>query len=82
MRNEMYNKNKEIAVSNPVLSHISDTYSEVGSELDKIIVDARVKFIMGEITEADFDAAVARWREEGGDKIIEEYTKAYNDSAK
>lgn len=78
LRDEMYKKNASIAVANPLQSFVSDTYSEKGSELDKIIEDARIKFIMGETDEAGFDAAVAKWKKDGGDKIIEEYTAAYN----
>ncbi|MCR2807292.1 extracellular solute-binding protein [Paenibacillus soyae] len=77
MRNEMWQKNAEIAVSNPFQPFISDTYSERGSELNKIIEDARIKFIMGLIDEAGWNDAVAKWRKDGGDKIIEEYTQAY-----
>jgi putative aldouronate transport system substrate-binding protein len=77
-RNEMWNKNKDIAVANPILPLISNTYSEKGSELDKVIEDARIKFIMGEIDEAGWNNAVAKWRKDGGDKVIEEYTAAYN----
>lgn len=79
MRNEMWAKNTEIAIGNPFLSFISDTYSERGSELDKIIEDARIKYIMGVIDLAGWEAAVAKWRKDGGDKIIEEYTQAYNE---
>jgi putative aldouronate transport system substrate-binding protein len=82
LRTEMYNKNAQIAVANPLQSFISDTYSEKGSELDKIIEDARIKFIMGETDEAGFNAAVAKWRKDGGDKIIEEYTTAFNSTKK
>lgn len=82
LRNELYAANAKIAVGNPVSSFISDTYSEKGSELDKLIEDARVKFIMGAIDEKGFDAAVAKWRQDGGDKIIEEYTAAYNKAKK
>lgn len=78
LRDELYKKNASIAISNPLQAFVSDTYSERGSELNKIIEDARIKFIMGEIDEAGFDAAVAKWRKDGGDKIIEEYTAAYN----
>ena len=69
----------EIAIGNPFLSFISYTYSERGSELDKIIEDARIKYIMGVIDLAGWEAAVAKWRKDGGDKIIEEYTQAYNE---
>jgi putative aldouronate transport system substrate-binding protein len=82
LRDELYKKNASIAVANPLQSYVSDTYSEKGSELDKIIEDARIKFIMGEIDEAGFDAAVAKWKKDGGDKIIEEYTAAYNKTKK
>ncbi len=82
LRDELYKKNASIAVANPLQSYVSDTYSEKGSELDKIIEDARIKFIMGEIDEAGFDAAVAKWKKDGGDKIIEEYTTAYNKTKK
>ncbi|MDF2923664.1 MAG: sugar transporter permease [Paenibacillaceae bacterium] len=82
LRSEMYNKNAGIAVANPLQSFVSDTYSEKGSELNKIIEDARIKFIMGEIDEAGFNSAVEKWRKDGGDKIIEEYTAAYNNSKK
>ncbi|RXZ83343.1 extracellular solute-binding protein [Paenibacillaceae bacterium] len=79
LRDELYNKNKEIAVTNPFMSLISDTYSEKGSELDKIIEDARIKFVMGEIDEASWEAAKAKWLKDGGNNIIEEFTQAYND---
>jgi len=78
MRDEMYNKNKEIAVINPFQSFISDTYSEKGSELDKIIEDARIKYIMGEIDENGFQLAREKWLKDGGAQIIEEFTEAYN----
>ena len=80
MRDEMWLKNAEIAIVNPIQAFISDTYSENGSELNKIVEDARVRYIMGDIDESGFNTAVAKWHKDGGDKIIEEYTQAYNDA--
>ncbi|MCL6456735.1 MAG: extracellular solute-binding protein [Gorillibacterium sp.] len=82
LRDELYNKNAEIVVSNPLNAFISNTYSERGSEIDKIIEDARVKFIMGTLDESGFNAAVEKWKQDGGNQIIEEYTKAYNEAKK
>lgn len=78
LRDEMWKKNAEIAVVNPIQPYISDTYSERGSELSKIIDDARVRFIMGDLDENGWNAAVAKWEQDGGSKVIEEYTAAYN----
>ncbi|CAM4517272.1 extracellular solute-binding protein [Paenibacillus typhae] len=78
LRDEMWKKNAEIAVVNPIQPFISDTYSERGSELSKIIDDARVRFIMGDLDESGWNAAVAKWEQDGGAKVIEEYTAAYN----
>lgn len=78
MRDEMWKKNAEIAIVNPVQPFISDTYSERGSELSKIIDDARVRFIMGDLDENGWNQAVTKWEQDGGLKVIEEYTEAYN----
>ncbi|WP_159885784.1 extracellular solute-binding protein [Paenibacillus puerhi] len=82
LRDRLYKENARIAVGNPVNAYISDTYSERGKELDKIIEDARVKFIMGAIDEAGWNQAVNKWLQDGGSKIMEEYTEAYNKSQK
>jgi len=68
----------ETAVPNLVDPFVSTTYVERGGELDKVVYDARVKFIMGEIDANGYSAAVAEWRKQGGDKMIEEYTAEYN----
>lgn len=66
------------AVPNLVEPFVSATYTEKGGELDKIMYDARVKFIMGEIDEKGYANAHAEWKKQGGDKMIAEYTEAYN----
>lgn len=71
--NQSYLDNSPYLVQNPAYSLISDTFVTKGNELAKIIEDARVKYIMGAITEADFDSAVEQWRKQGGDAIISEY---------
>ncbi|WP_274649036.1 extracellular solute-binding protein [Paenibacillus humicola] len=64
-------------VTNPAANLISKTQAERGTELDQILQDARVKFIIGEIDEAGWDAEMKKWRSSGGDQVIEETNELY-----
>ena len=59
---------------------LSATQTEKGGELDKLLADARVRYIMGEIDEAGYDVAVAAWYAQGGTQIAEEFNVAYQNS--
>lgn len=72
----------ESAVRNYASPLLSDTQTEKGGELDKILKDAAVQYIMGMIDEAGYDAAVELWFAEGGTQIVEEYNVAYQKAAK
>ncbi|WP_409345594.1 extracellular solute-binding protein [Paenibacillus sp. MBLB4367] len=74
---QMFKENTPIAVANPAESFQSATLAEKGSEITKIVQDARIKFIMGTIDEAGWNQAVEQWKKSGGDKVIEEYTAQY-----
>lgn len=56
---------------------ISETYNDVGAELDTLLSDAATKYIMGEITKEDYLAQLEVWKERGGEKIAEEFAAAY-----
>jgi putative aldouronate transport system substrate-binding protein len=75
--NKMYREETAIAISNPTWSLLSQTATERGVELQKIIDDARTKFIMGAIDEQGWNKAVEQWSSSGGSKMIEEYTAEY-----
>jgi putative aldouronate transport system substrate-binding protein len=74
---KVQNDNLAIAVPNPVQSLVSNTSIEKGSQIDKIINDARTKFIIGELDEAGWNKAVEQWKSGGGTQIIKEYTEEY-----
>lgn len=74
---QMFKDNASIAVANPAESFQSAALAEKGSEITKIIQDARIKFIMGTIDEAGWNQALEQWKRSGGDKVIEEYTAQY-----
>ncbi|TBL70745.1 extracellular solute-binding protein [Paenibacillus thalictri] len=79
---QRFEENEKFLVANVTDPLISQTYSEKGTELDKIAQDARVKFVMGQIDEAGYNKLVSDWKTKGGDKVIEEYSAAYNKTQK
>lgn len=62
----------EKAVHNEANAYVSETYVSKGAQLDQIIVDARLKYFAGQMTEEQYKAEIARWHAEGGDQIIQE----------
>ncbi|MBO2944614.1 extracellular solute-binding protein [Paenibacillus sp. F411] len=79
---DMNKENEAVAVANPALTLDSETNTEKGAQLKKIIEDARVRFILGEIDEAAWQAAIDQWKKDGGQQIMDEFTAAYNASNK
>lgn len=75
--NRIQEENEKIIVSNPAESITSDVYAEKGSILDKIINDARVKYITGEIDDAGLENAVQLWLKNGGSDYIKEINEKY-----
>lgn len=69
--------NEKYAVYNPAYSLESETYTTMGSELQKIITDATYKYILGSLDLNGFKAEVEKWKQSGGSKIISEYEAAY-----
>lgn len=72
--------NDEIVVGNPAEPLISEVYAQVGQQLDNIIADARIQYIVGQIDDAGLDAAIELWKKTGGDDYIEEINKLYQAS--
>ncbi|MFC0211899.1 extracellular solute-binding protein [Paenibacillus chartarius] len=64
-------------VVNPAEPFISKVYSLKGPQLDNIINDARIKFIVGKSTEEDLKAAFELWRKSGGDEYVNEMNTLY-----
>ena len=81
-RNQVCLDNEKILVTNPCEAFISDTYAKKGEQLDSIIENARIQWIVGKIDEGGFLSAVKQWREQGGDAIIAEYNEAYKEATK
>jgi putative aldouronate transport system substrate-binding protein len=48
------------------------------AQLTTIIDDAVARFVIGEIDEAGFQDAIDDWKSQGGEALIEDYTRQYN----
>lgn len=55
----------------------SSTYNDLSSELDAIMMDAAVNFVIGTIDEEGYWAAYDQWLADGGQDVIDEFTEAY-----
>lgn len=77
LANQLVKENEQYAVLDPSIPLDSATSNEVGSEIEKLVVDATVQYIMGQTDEAGFKKAVQNWNAQGGEKIKEEYKEAY-----
>ncbi|WP_159887302.1 extracellular solute-binding protein [Paenibacillus puerhi] len=75
-------ENEKFAVYDPAAAFISETKTSKGDDLQKIIEDARIKFILGSIDEAGFKKELDRWMTSGGSKVIDEMTAQYNQMKK
>lgn len=70
-----YKSNMNILVPNPCItfSNSSKVYPDKGSDLDTIRRDARVQYIVGQIDEAGWRAAMETWKSAGGQALTDEY---------
>ncbi|STP29246.1 extracellular solute-binding protein [Enterococcus durans] len=82
LSNQLVEENTKFAVLDPTVPLDSEKNNEVGSEIQKIVVDATVQYIMGQTDEAGFKKAVADWKAQGGDQITKEYEAAYKAAQK
>lgn len=63
-------------VRNPAIGLYSDTFSRKGATIARGVNDVLAGVLFGRNSLADFDAAVARWRSEGGDAMAAEYAES------
>ena len=79
LANEMMEENSEYAITNPVQSLNSDTFNSQWATIEQSLNDAYNKFMMGQATMGDYEAAIESARGQGLDDIISEYTEAYEE---
>lgn len=70
-------ENAQYAVMDEASGLISDTASEISSQISNIEGDAATKYMLNEISKEDYLNSVQQWLDQGGSKMIEEYTEQY-----
>jgi putative aldouronate transport system substrate-binding protein len=68
---------EQFIVANPAEPFISQVYSQKGQQLDNVINDARIKFIVGQTDEAGLKTAFETWKKSGGDDLVKEMNDLY-----
>lgn len=58
----------------------SETYNSSGSQLDQMISDARIQFIVGELDESGWNDVIESWKQQGGSAVIEEVNAIWHSS--
>ena len=76
---EIIKENEDIVIPDPAVSLLSTVYASKGQQLDNIIEDARIKYIVGQIDEKGLDEAVDLWLKSGGQEYIDEINELYKD---
>lgn len=76
---EVMKANEDIVVGNPAEPLISEIYSQRGQQLDNIIKDARIQYIVGQIDESGLDEAEKLWMSSGGEDYIKEINELYKE---
>ena len=74
---EVQKANEKIIVTNPGEPFTTATYTQKGAQLDQMVEDARIKFIVGKTDEAGFKADMDLWKKSGGDDYTKEISEAY-----
>ncbi|MGY5765252.1 extracellular solute-binding protein [Brachybacterium sp. DNPG3] len=67
----------ESAVFNPGAAYMSESYLQNGAILDQIVVDARLKFLAGQLDEAGLQSELDRWVSSGGQAVVDEMNELY-----
>lgn len=78
---EIREYNLQYTVMNPALGYLasSEVNAEVGTDIEQIIDDARTQYICGQIDDAGFDAAAQLWLDRGGDRLVEDVNRLYQE---
>lgn len=69
--------NAQYSVPNPAESYVSKAYSLSGPQLDAVISQANIGYIMGNLTKEDWYSEMERWGNMGGNQVVKEMNEAY-----
>ncbi|XEC93576.1 extracellular solute-binding protein [Paenibacillus tarimensis] len=70
-------ENNDYLIHDPTAALDSETYALDGPRLQELIKDATYQYMLGNLDQNGFQAAVDNWLKQGGQKIIDEYNASY-----
>lgn len=82
MIEEVQAANEQIVIGNPAEPLVSEVYARLGQQLDNIISDARIQYIVGQIDDAGLEEAFQLWLNTVGQDYIDEINQLYEAAAK
>ncbi|MDQ0207652.1 extracellular solute-binding protein [Alkalicoccobacillus murimartini] len=77
---EVMIENEDIVLPDPAYPLVSKIYAQRGQQLDNIIGDARIKYIIGELDDAGFEDAIDTWMSSGGEDYVKEINELYKEA--
>lgn len=78
MKRKLNDEYQDNCVINYGAQFVSDTYELKGEELEALLLEAEVKYIIGELDDVGFEAALKSWWERGGRQIASEINEQYH----
>lgn len=72
----------EYAVFDDITGLETKTFNERGGDLNTILNDVDVRYIMGVIDQAGYQAGIEKWKDMGGDLVSQEFGEAYREANK
>ncbi|QGH35899.1 extracellular solute-binding protein [Gracilibacillus salitolerans] len=76
---ELYIDNNDYLVEDLTAPLDSQTWADKSEILSQIMEDATYQYFLGQIDSDGFDAAIDKWKDEGGEQVIEEYTEQWQE---
>ncbi len=76
LADQLSKDNEQFLVDDPTVQLSSPTFDEKNMELSAMIADATYNYILGKIDADGFKSVIERWKQSGGDQIIEEYNES------
>ncbi|SEN53407.1 carbohydrate ABC transporter substrate-binding protein, CUT1 family [Amphibacillus marinus] len=70
---DLFIDNESYLIEDPTIPLYSETFTRDGARLQQIITDATYQYILGQIDEDGFQAAIDNWKSQGGQNIIDEF---------
>ncbi len=73
---ELEKDNENYLIKDPTVTLDSETYAKNAGQLDQIISDATYQYMLGEMDEDGFQAAIKKWEEAGGSDVLKEFNES------